>query len=211
MQFFKVAPTFFLILAFATTVKAQEVLFEFGKTASSFTHNAAGPKKTFYNSSGQVLKLSLLQDFLSIHKISFGASLFEANSLGQTITTELDYETQFLGIFATAEFNVLSLANRRHCASCTDFNFFVQTGLQLSALIDGSQKIDNIIYDLKGVEDFNGLWLSPVFGAKIRFDASDIISLSVTYNYIPMINVTDTEEDFKITSSQLNFGVQLWL
>lgn len=211
MQFFKVALVFFLILTFPTKAKAQEVLFEFGKTASSFTHNTTGPKKTFYSSSGQVLKLSFLQDFLSIHKISFGATLFEANSLGQTITTELDYETQFLGIFSTVEFNVLSLANRRHCASCTDFNFFIQTGLQLSALIDGSQKIDNIIYDLKGVEDFKGLWLSPVFGAKIRFDASDIISLILTYNYIPMINITDSEEDFKITSSQLSFGIQLWL
>ena len=192
-------------------MSAQSILFEFGQTSSAFSYSSKNPERNFYNSKGQLLKLSILQDFLKAHEVSYGVSLFEANSFGQVITTELDYETQFLGVFSMADFNVLSLANRKYCASCTDFNFYVHTGLQLSTLLSGSQKIDNIIYDLKGVEDFKGLWVSPILGTKIRFDASDIISLILTYNYMPMINTTDSEEDFKITSSQLSFGIQLWL
>lgn len=211
MRFFKTALPFLLILSFAQAVKAQSILFEFGQTSSKFTHNTSGPEKTFYNSKGQVLKLSLAQDFLTNHEVRFGATLFEANSLGQVITTELDYETQFFGLFTTANFNIFSLANRRYCASCTDFNFYINTGVQLSTLVGGSQKIDNIIYDLKGVEDFKGLWLSPILGAKVRFDASDIISLILTYNFVPMFNFTDTSEDFTINSSQISFGIQLWL
>lgn len=211
MQFFKTALVFILLLPLINEAKAQEILFEFGQTASTFRHNATGPKKTFYSSNGQTLKLSLLQDFLSVHKMRFGATLFEANSLGQVITTELDYETQFFGLFTTADFNVLSLANRRYCASCTDFNFFIHTGVQLSTLLSGSQKINNVIYNLKGVEDFKGIWLSPILGTKVRFDASDIISLILTYDFISMFNFTDTEEDFTINSSQLSFGIQLWL
>ena len=209
MQFFKIV--LFICFFSAPMTKAQNVLFEFGQTSSAFSYNSNSPERNFYSSKGQVLRISILQDFLKAHEVSYGVSLFEANSFGQVITTELDYETQFLGVFSMADFNVLSLANRKYCASCTDFNFYVHTGLQLSTLLSGSQKIDNIIYDLKGVEDFKGLWVSPILGAKIRFDASDIISLILTYNYIPMINITDSEEDFKITSSQLSFGIQLWL
>ena len=209
MQFFKIV--LFICFFSAPMTKAQNVLFEFGQTSSAFSYSPNNPERNFYSSKGQLLKLSILQDFLKAHEVSYGVSLFEANSFGQVITTELDYETQFLGVFSMADFNVLSLANRKHCASCTDFNFYVHTGLQLSTLLSGSQKIDNIIYDLKGVEDFKGLWVSPILGTKIRFDASDIISLILTYNYMPMINITDSEEDFKITSSQLSFGIQLWL
>ena len=209
MQFFKIV--LFTCLFLMPIAKAQNVIFEFGQTSSAFSHNTNDPKKNFLSSKGQVLRVSVLQDFLKVHEVSFGATVFEANSLGQVINTELDYEAQFFGVFTKADLNVLSLANRKYCSSCTDFNFFIRTGLQFSTLLSGTQKIDNVIYDLKGAEDFKGVWIAPILGTKIRFDASDIISLILTYDLIPMFNFTDTEEDFKISSSQLSFGIQLWL
>ncbi len=211
MRFFKPILFFSLLLCFSMMANAQSILFEYGQTSSLFSHNPNNPEKKFFSAKGQMLRVSLLQDFLKVHEVSFGTSFFEANSLGQVITTELDYETQFLGFFAKTDFNVFSIVNRRHCASCTDFNLFVRAGAQLSMLLNGTQKIDAIIYDLKGVEDFKGLWISPILGTKARFDASDIISLILTFDFMPMFNFTDTDEDFKISSSQLSFGIQLWL
>ncbi|MGB0275031.1 MAG: hypothetical protein ACPF9U_07370 [Flavobacteriaceae bacterium] len=211
MRFIKIFTFFFLIWSIQA-LSAQSILFEVGQTSSGFTHNSAsGPEAFFFSDKGQVLKVSFIQDFLKTHEVSFGASLFEANSLGQVITTELDYRTQFLGVFALSHFNVLSLANRSYCASCTDFNFYLNAGVQFSSLLSGTQKINTDTYNLRGIEDFKGIWFSPILGTKVRFDASDIISLILTYNYIPMLNVTDTEEDFKINSNQLTIGVRLWL
>lgn len=186
-------------------------MFEYGQTSAVYSHESEGPSKNFYSSKGQFIRLSLIRDLLKVHEISFGTSLFQANSLGNVITTELNYETQFLGFFTSSHFNVLSLANRRHCASCTDFNVYINVGIQLSTLLNGTQRIDSSIYDLKGVEDFKGIWFSPILGAKMQFDASDIISLILTLDYIPMLNITDTDEDFKINTSQIGLGIRLWL
>lgn len=211
MQFFKTTLLFLLFCTSITTLHAQSLQFDYGQTSALYGHKSEGPAKYFYSSKGQFIRLSLIQDFLKVHEISFGASLFQANSIGNVITTSLDYETQFLGVFTTSHFNVLSIANRRHCASCTDFNFYFNAGLQLAAMLNGTQKIDSTIYDLKGVEDFKGIWFSPILGAKMQFDASDIISLILTLDYIPMLNITDTDEDFKINTSQIGLGIRLWL
>lgn len=212
MQFRIILSIYFFFFASVEIVCAQSIVFEFGQTSSTYVHNStSGPKKTFFNDRGQTLKVSLLKDFLRIHEISFGASLFESNSLGQVITTELDYRTQFLGLFSISHFNVLSLANRRYCASCTDFNFYINAGVQLSSMLTGTQKINDDAYDLKGIEDFKGIWFSPILGTKVQFDASDIISLILTYNFTPMFNFTDTDEDFSMNASQITFGIRLWL
>lgn len=209
---FRLLLAFFFFFVSNQMVSAQSIVFEFGQTTSTFVHNStSGPKKTFFSDRGQALNISLVNDFFKIHEISFGATLFESNSLGQVITTELDYKTQFLGVFSIAHFNVLSLANRQYCASCTDFNLYLNSGVQFSSLVAGTQKINGDAYDLKGVEDFKGIWFSPILGTKIQFDASDIISLILTYNFTPMFNFTDTDEDFSINASQIRFGVRLWL
>lgn len=53
MQFFKTALVFILLLPLIKEAKAQEILFEFGQTTSTFRHSTTGPKKTFYSSNGQ--------------------------------------------------------------------------------------------------------------------------------------------------------------
>ena len=50
-----------------------------------------------------------------------------------------------------------------------------------------------------------------MLGIKSRFDASDLISLFMSYEFMPMFNVTDNEEDFKIRQNPLTLGIRLWL
>ena len=108
-------------------------------------------------------------------------------------------------------FNFLTLFNRRFCTSCTKINFFATVGAQTSILSQGTQKINEQVIDLSGKEDFKGLWVAPMLGIKSRFDASDLISLFISYEFMPMFNVTDNEEDFKIRQNPLTLGIRLWL
>ena len=165
----------------------------------------------FYSQTGQELRVSYIRSLLSDHEISFGLSFFEANSKGKVITTNLDYQTKFLGAFVKTHFNFLTLFNRRFCTSCTKINFFATVGAQTSILSQGTQKINEQVIDLSGKEDFKGLWVAPMLGIKSRFDASDLISLFISYEFMPMFNVTDNEEDFKIRQNPLTLGIRLWL
>ena len=116
-----------------------------------------------------------------------------------------------MGVFSKLDYNIISIANRKFCASCTNIQLFATIGGQLSSLVAGTQKINESTFNLKGVEDFKGIWISPLIGLKLRFDASDFISLYGAYEFIPMINITDNKEKFKINQSIIIFGFRLWL
>ena len=40
---------------------------------------------------------------------------------------------------------------------------------------------------------------------------ANLISLFISYEFMPMFNVTDNEEDFKIRQNPLTLGIRLWL
>ena len=222
MNFFK--PLFFLNIVLFCRISilllmllsingyTQEgIVFEFGQNTSNYSHKTEVPPLDFYSQTGQELRISYIRSLLSDHEISFGLSFFEANSKGKVITTNLDYQTKFLGAFVKTHFNFLTLFNRRFCTSCTKINFFATVGAQTSILSQGTQKINEQVIDLSGKEDFKGLWVAPMLGINSRFDASELISLFISYEFMPMFNVTDNEEDFKIRQNPLTLGIRLWL
>jgi hypothetical protein len=116
-----------------------------------------------------------------------------------------------LGVFTKLDYSIIRVANRKFCDSCTNIQLFATLGGQLSSLVAGTQKINESTFNLKGVEYFKVLWISTIIGLKLRFDASDLISLYGAYEFIPMINITDNKEKFKINQSIIIFGFRLWL
>ena len=153
MNFFK--PLFFLNIVLFCRISilllmllsingyTQEgIVFEFGQNTSNYSHKTEVPPLDFYSQTGQELRVSYIRSLLSDHEISFGLSFFEANSKGKVITTNLDYQTKFLGAFVKTHFNFLTLFNRRFCTSCTKINFFATVGAQTSILSQGTQKIN---------------------------------------------------------------------
>ena len=200
-----------LIFFVPFVLSGQSINFEIGQTTSFYSHKTQSPEINFFTTTGQSFRFSYSKEFLNNHEVSFGISLEQANSIGRVINTELIYDTRFLGVFTKLDYRIISVANRKFCASCTNIQLFATIGGQLSSLVAGTQKINESTFNLKGVEDFKGIWISPLIGLKLRFDASDLVSLYGAYEFIPMINITDNKEKFKINQSIIIFGFRLWL
>jgi hypothetical protein len=201
----------YLFFFISTYTCGQSLNVEIGQSTAAYSHKTQVPKVNFFPTSGQVFRVSYTQEFWSDHELNIGASIEQANSLGSVIDTELAYDTQFLGVFSKLDMNIINIFNRKHCSSCTDIQFFATLGGQLSTLVGGSQKINEVTYSLKGVEDFKGIWVAPLVGIKVKFDAADFISLYGLYEFMPMINVTDNLERFRINQRIMAFGIKLWL
>ena len=142
----------------------QSINFEIGQTTSFYSHKTQSPEISFFSTTGQSFRFSYSKEFLSTHEISFGISLEQANSIGRVINTELVYDTRFLGVFSKLDYNIISIANRKFCASCTNIQLFATIGGQLSSLVAGTQKINESTFNLKGVEDFKDIWIPPLIG-----------------------------------------------
>jgi hypothetical protein len=190
---------------------SQSLNMEIGQSTAAYSHKNQVPKVNFFPTSGQVFRVAYAQTFWGDHELNIGASIEQANSLGSVIDTEIVYDTQFLGIFGKFDMNIINIFNRKHCSSCTDIQFFATLGGQLSTLVGGSQKINEVTYSLKGIEDFKGLWVAPLVGIKVKFDAADFMSLYGLYEFMPMINVTDNQEKFRINQRIMALGIRLWL
>lgn len=216
MIFFKgntiILTFYFNILFFPlSSIYGQSLNIEFGQTTASYAHKTKLPKVNFFPATGQVLRMSYAEEFLVNHELNIGIALEEANSLGSVVDTELEYSTRFLGLFGKVDLNIINVINRKYCSSCTDIQLFTTLGGQISTLASGTQKTNEVTYNLKGIEDFKGFWLTPVVGAKVKFDARDFISVYGLYEFMPMFNVSGNEERFRINQNILVFGIRLWL
>ena len=201
----------FILFFISTCAYAQSINVEIGQTTAAYTHKTQVPKVKFFPVQGQAFRVAYAQEFLRNQELNIGVSLEQANSLGSVIDSELVYETQFLGVFGKFDINIFNVINRKYCSSCTDIQFFATLGGQLSTLVGGTQKTNEVTYSLKGVEDFKGLWVAPLAGVKVKFDAADFISIYGLYEFMPMFNITDNQERFRINQGIIAFGLRLWL
>jgi hypothetical protein len=156
---------FFLFAFITSALNSQQIYLEAGKVLSSFDYkNSARSslgdlKGTSQNSLGLGFRMPVLQ---SAFHVSLGVAndKYGATSTDPVLGNYSEWNVSYIGVNLGIDYEFLKpqvVSNDRH-----GFSFYVKGVCATDFLLNGKQRLNNMVFDLSGVEEFD----KPVYFLK---------------------------------------------
>lgn len=200
----KISVTSLLIfMFFSIQLNAQSLYFTIGinTTAYDFKSTDNLPLE-FIPKTGQFYELGYKTPVIEnrLH-YAVGFAINNFNSSGGDSANNYEWQTTYFGLNNHLEFIVIPSFR-----SPIEVSGALQ--LQLMHIINGEQKINGQLFDLKEEKEFTGFWLQPGATVGTKYYMSDDWQLSLGYNYSLGLNISNnTEEKLKFKNQQIRFGI----
>lgn len=192
---------------FSIHSKAQSLFFSIGLNTT-----------TYYFKSTDNLPLELKPKTGQFYELGFKAPVIENrlnytvgfainnfNSSGGDSANNYEWQTTYFGLNNHLEY--IFIPSFR---SPIEVSGALQ--LQLMHIINGEQKINGQLFDLKKENEFTGFWLQPGATITVKYFMSDDWQLSLGYNYSIGSNISNiTEEKLKFKNQQIRFGIHFMI
>lgn len=192
----------FLCLSF-TSVNGQQLYIEAGKTNSSFD---------FKNSQGETLEnlQSSNHTFLSLGYrtkffakglfVNFNANYKEYGAIGSDVDFDnyFEWDLSYLGASIGFDFEIFKPGN---------FTIYIKASAGAEFLIQGTQILNNQVFNLSDEEDFDSAIYVLSGGLGIQYRASSSISVFTQYMYGTSSAFKEVQGDLKINTHNLGIGL----
>lgn len=189
---------------------SQSYFFEVGANETEYNYIDENnvSLETLEASSGLSFKVGVSDLFFQIDELthSFGASIqsFNAtggrgsgmNGTGLTQVDSYEWNTTFVGIFNEISIPVINKG----------FSVAINTGINLSMLFDGKQKISNAIYDLNEADDFKGVFQTSKVGLSIKVNKSIEFGYNILYTS-GLSNIGKGDDAFNMKTNQISLKI----
>lgn len=187
---------------------SQEVFVNFGKNITTYNYkNDKGQSNPHLRSgTGVSYEVGYEHVFKKGHDLStlsyaISLNLNEFNALGGDAINNYSWQTNYLGIKNAL---LVTLFNTTHDTFEAKLSFAINT----TTLVSGKQVINNTIYDLKGSNEFKGVFVQPILGVQLRYRFSDKIMANAGYEFSKAYNFSNTSpEKLSFSNKQLQFGI----
>lgn len=201
--------TLLLFLAASCSAFSQQIFLEAGKMSSNFE---------FENSSGTILENlnPVTKNYISAgyaHRfftdglhINLGVSHNSYGSIGSdnALGNYFEYNVDYLGINMGFDYNVYTLY---------DFTFFLKTTASYEFLVQGTQTLNNQVFDLNGVEEFDDAGFFFRGGLGMAYPITDVASVYLQYTYGQSLDLEDatsnSNEKLKISMHMIGIGFKV--
>lgn len=198
-------------LTISLTSFSQEIFLEAGLTSSNFE---------FTNSQGNELENlnSVTKSYLSAgfsHSIfteglnaSLGVSHNSYGSVGSdnVLGNFFEYDVDYLGINLGFDYDLFTWHN---------FTPFLKVNASYEFLLQGTQRLNNQVFDLKGVEEFDDAGFFFRGGLGLSYPISEKSSIYLLYTYGQSLDLEDkspnSNEKLKIVMNNIGIGFTLTL
>jgi hypothetical protein len=196
------------------TANAQLIYVETGKLISSFNFKDSEGNKlenlteSNQNNMGLGFRMSL---FKTAWHVSLGTLYNKYSVCGsnQTVGSYYEWNVSYLGANLGIDYEFFKpniSFNEQH-----GFSFYIRGSVASDFLIAGTQRNNNQVYDLHGVEQFN----KPVYflkgGIGVNYYLSKIFILFTQYNYGRSFLIGDykNEQQLTFTTNNLSIGLSI--
>jgi len=214
-------PLLIISLFLALSLNAQQFSLEYGKVMSSFDYtNSDGNKLdnlqgTTDNHIGIGFKMPIRKSsfyFLSgIEYNKYGAEGSD-DILGNYYDWKLNYIAVNLGV-GYEFFKGNSFLNIKNSNTEQGFTFFIQIDVAPEFFVQGTQTINNDVYNLKGVEQFDKPFLSTNGGVGVIYYASKTVSVYAQYmggmSFSVFKSDADTQEELNFITHTISLGFSI--
>lgn len=208
---------FLMFTFFILTVNAQQLYLKTGKVLSSFDYNNSEGKKlsdlegSFLNSLGIGGRMPLLQSAFHL-SVEISNDKYAASSSDPVLGNYSEWDVSFLDLNLGVDYEFLK--PKYYQNDREGFSFYIKGIVASDFLIKGKQRLNNQVFDLTGVEEFD----KPVFllkggvGVNYYITRSYVASAQYTYGRSILFGNYEGQEKlrFKTHSISIVFSVNLW-
>ena len=205
MNLLKIIIVFFILVVFSNKLHSQEIEIESGKTISSFKYTDS-QNNSLDNLQAASSNFMSLGYRTTIYKNLVFGSLginyigYNAKGSDDTLFNYMEWNTTFLGIYGSVDVKV---------ACYKKFQLHLKGSFSPEFLIQGSQTLNNRVYNLVGSNDFDNSIYFLKGGAFINYPISDFTKLTIQYVKGQTLNSEINKEKLNIIAQQLSFGFQI--
>jgi len=201
--------TLLLLVCCVSTVFSQQIFVEGGKISSSFE---------FKNSQGIQLEnlQSTTSTYLGIgynHRLFFddlrlavGVAYNSYGAIGSdaAVSNYFEWDVDYVGLNVGLEYDAFQIS---------DFSFYVKGSVGYEIIVQGTQTINNQVFNITGVEEFDD---SPIFfraGAGFSYPVLPTVEAYVQYLYGKSTALKDdtnnSNEELNIRSHMIGIGLRI--
>lgn len=196
---------YLLSLLITTTIAtAQQLYLEAGKTSSRFSYkDSEGVKLNNLQPSNHTFMAIGYRDWL----------IEDSGLMGLIGVRYAGYgaigSDQILGDFWEWDINCLELdaGLDYQLFSIRDSSIYLKGGTSIGFLLQGTQTINNEVFNLKNVKDFDKPMIQVKLGAGFSHPISDNLSFYIEYAYAKSLIWVSKPQKFSIGSNNIAFGL----
>jgi hypothetical protein len=181
---------------------SQELFFLSGKNLTSYDYSVSNTATDFNLKSKVGSNYELGYEHILNAKISYLGSLTlnQFNSFSTNEVSSYSWNTTYLGIQNAAAYTLLKTEN--------EIELKLKAGINLSTIIDGTEQMNGVIFDIKNQPEFSGVFFQPLIGLDLKYVITDYVSLSVGYNFSKAFKFSNpTNEKLSFINNQLQLGI----
>ena len=186
-----------------SAVRSQQIFVEAGKTISSFDYtNSQGNKLANLQSTNQTFmslgyRMNVFTKNLYLD-INGNYNSYGAKGSDVSLDNYFEWNLNYIGIGAGFDYEVYKPG---------DFIFYLKVLASAEFMIQGTQTINDQVYNLSGEEDFN----SPMYflrgGIGVQYAVTKRVAVFTEYMYGRGNTFKDVQGDLKINANNFGFGL----
>ncbi len=199
----------FLLLCFLclniSAVQCQQIYLESGKTTSSFDYTDSNVETldNLQSSSHTFLIIGFRKNLWTEHLFySFNASYNGYGSIGsdRALDNYFEWDLNYLGAGFGLDYQIYRPGN---------FSFYVKASASVEFLVQGSQTLNNQVYNLYGEEDFDGALFAVRPGIGVQYIISENLTVYSQYTYGVSNTFKNISGNLKIRTNNIGLGLLL--
>lgn len=193
----------FFIGALAMNSYSQEFSFATGINFTTYQYkNSFGERNRNIDSErGSFYEFIYLNTISKKLKLQLGGTLNEYNASSRNGTNSYAWESTYLGLKGGFIYYIFPTEYYLNVAINVAFN--------LNGIIDGTQHLNGIDYDLTKQPEFNGLFLQTETGLSIYYTVNSGFKVGVGYQYSLNNKITkNSSEVLGFSNNQIQFKLQ---
>jgi hypothetical protein len=193
----------FFIGALAMNSYSQEFSFATGINFTTYKYkNSFGERNRNIDSErGSFYEFIYLNTISKKLKLQLGGTLNEYNASSRNGTNSYAWESTYLGLKGGFIYHIFPTEYYLNVAINVAFN--------LNGIIDGTQHLNGVDYDLTKQPEFNGLFLQTETGLSIYYTVNSGFKVGVGYQYSLNNKITkNSSEVLGFSNNQIQFKLQ---
>ena len=197
-----------LLIMMGISTYGQQLYLGLGKTMSRFDYkNSAGQSlENLLPKGGLFLEMGY-RDVINNNEtlyVSIGGIYDEFGAIGsdRTLDNYFEWDVTYVGVEGGLDYKLFSLR---------DFSFFLEANVSVEFLVQGTQTINNQVYNLVGEDEFNTsiFFLNGGLNMTYPISRNTLIKASYSYGRTMLIgkgNASDQEE-LRLLAHKIGFGI----
>lgn len=192
----------FNLLVLSQLAFAQEIFFKAGKNLTSYSYSSSAENQILKLKSkiGANYEIGYQENFKEKFSYQASVTLNQFNSFSTNEVQTYSWNTTYIGL--KNGIGYVLFKNQKN------LSVELKGAVNLATIIDGKEEINGVIYDIKKLPEFKGLFFQPSIGLDLKYPINDNCIVNLGYTFSNAFKFSHpTDEKLAFITNQIQFGL----